>query len=67
MEIASLEALPTEWIYGFFSQVGGRPLSPIFKDMGLEHHLILNNYGTLGFIFAMMPFLYLLAFIAGKC
>mmetsp|Transcript_5385 Transcript_5385/g.7207 ORF Transcript_5385/g.7207 Transcript_5385/m.7207 type:complete len:122 (+) Transcript_5385:444-809(+) len=67
MMIASLEAIPTDLIYSFFTDVEGRPLSPIYEEIGLEHHLILNNYGTLGFVFACLPFLYLLHKLAEPC
>ena len=64
LQIASMEALPTDWIYSFFSKIPGEPISPIFEDMGFEHHLMLNNYGTLGFVFAMMPLLYFVHAVA---
>ena len=67
MQIAAMEALPTDWIYSFVTDVEGRPVTPVFEDLGFEHHLILNNFGTMGFVFAMLPFVYLIIFVASYC
>ena len=67
MTIASVDLIPTEIIYGFVSDTKGEPLSLAFEEIGLEHHLILNNFGTLGFIFALLPFAYLLHLITKIC
>ena len=67
MQIAALEALPTDWIYSFVMEDEPIPFSPAFEDLGLEHHLFLNNFGTLGFVFALMPLIYLGLFFASYC
>ena len=62
-----MEALPTEWIYSFLMHAEGNPLSPSFEDLGFEHHLVLNNFGTLGIIFALTPLMYLMIFVISLC
>ena len=65
-KIASFELVPTDMIYEevFNSDPeGGIPVSPIFENIGLEHHLLMNNFGTLGFFFALYPFFYLTYFV----
>ena len=58
MMIAAVELIPTELIYSKVSSVEPQPLSSSFEELGLQHHLILDNFGTLGFMFAILPFLY---------
>lgn len=58
MSIAAFEAIPTDDIYAKVSSVEPEALSSRFETVGLEHFLLLNNFGTLGFVIAMMPFLY---------
>ena len=60
MLIASLEVIPTDTIYDKFSEVEGSPRTSSFEQIGLEHHLVMNNFGTLGFILLLMPFFYVL-------
>ena len=67
MAIASFEALPTDMIYGWFSEVEGEPKNDQFEKVGFEHHLLLNNFGTLGFIIACLPMLYLIYAILSYC
>ena len=67
MSVAAFEAIPTETIYFelFDSDPdAGNPLTPVFEAIGFEHHLLLNNFGTLGVsFFAIMPFFYFLYLI----
>ena len=67
MSVAAFEAIPTETIYFelFDSDPdAGNPLTPVFEAIGFEHHLLLNNFGTLGVsFFAIMPFFYFLCLI----
>ena len=58
MNIAAVELIPTETIYAYFSDTVGQPLSSSFEEVGFEHHLIMDNFGTLGFLFALLPFAY---------
>lgn len=67
MAIASFEALPTDMIYGWFSDVEGEPKNDQFEKVGFEHHLILNNFGTLGFIIACLPMVYLIYALLTYC
>ena len=60
--ICAFEVIPTDQIYINFSTVQGRPINTRFEDLGFEHHLFMENFGTLGFIFAIMPLFYLLHF-----
>jgi len=60
MQIAAMEAIPTDLIYEQFSQIEGIPMNDKFEEIGFEHHLVLNNFGTLGFVLAILPFLYVL-------
>lgn len=67
IKIAAMEALPTDWIYSHVTDIEGLPLTPAFEELGLEHHLILNNFGTLGFSIAILPLIYLGIFLASFC
>ena len=58
MMIAAFEVIPTDAIYERLSSVEGNPISSAFEQLGFEHHLIMNNFGTLGFTFAFLPILY---------
>ena len=60
MTIAALEVIPTDVIYENFSVEEPQPLSLAFEQVGLEHHLVMNNFGTLGFIFSILPAFYVL-------
>ena len=60
MSIAAFEAIPTDDIYAQISTVEGVPRTGMFETIGLEHHLFLNNFGTLGFVICSLPFIYLL-------
>lgn len=67
MEIAAMEAIPTDQIYETISDVEAKPLKPSFEDIGFDHHLILNNYGTMGFVLVMLPFLYAFHAFSDSC
>ena len=67
MLIASLEVIPTDTIYDKFSEVEGSPRTSSFEQIGLEHHLVMNNFGTLGFILLLMPFFYVLQILSSGC
>ena len=60
MSIAAFEIIPTEILYSRFSNVEGIPLSEEFEELGFEHHLILDNFGTLGVVFVSLPIAYML-------
>ena len=62
-----MEALPTDWMYSFLSDIEGKPLSPVFEELGFEHHMMLNNYGTLGFVFLSMPLAYIIHCFSSSC
>lgn len=66
MNIAAMEALPTDTIYDYVSKVEPMPIKQAFEDLGMEHHLLLNNYGTLGFVIAMIPLIYLIHWLIHK-
>ena len=65
MSIAAFELIPTDDIYIHFGSDpdGGEPVSKVFEDIGFEHHLLMNNFGTLGFFLALYPFIYLTYYI----
>ena len=67
MQVAAMEALPTDWIYSFIMDVEGKPVSDAFASLGIDHHLILNNFGTMGIVFAILPLVYLTIGIASYC
>ena len=67
MQIAAMEAIPTDLIYESVSEIEGEPLNEKFEEIGFEHHLVLNNFGTLGFVLSSLPFLYLLQAITSIC
>mmetsp|Transcript_15839 Transcript_15839/g.21453 ORF Transcript_15839/g.21453 Transcript_15839/m.21453 type:complete len:90 (+) Transcript_15839:966-1235(+) len=67
MQIAAMEALPTDWMYSFLSSKEGRPMSPTFEEIGFEHHLFMNNSGSMGVFLACLPFLYLIHYMSTKC
>ena len=70
MWLAAAEVIPTDPIYDYFFNAGeieGKSINPNFAEIGLEHHLFLSNYGTLGFVaIFIMPLLYLILWIADK-
>ena len=67
MMVAAVEVIPTDLIYSKVSNVEGQPLSASFEEVGFEHHLIMNNFGTFGFILAILPFFYAFQFIISLC
>ena len=67
MSIAAFEVIPTELIYAKWSDVEGKPRADRFKDLGFEHHLLLDNFGTLGFVLACLPFVYFFEWILRTC
>ena len=69
MWVAAAEVIPTDPIYTnlFDATVEGIPLSPNFADIGLEHHLFLSNFGTLGFLLIfIVPLVYIVHWIMDK-
>ena len=46
---------------------GGKPINANFETLGFEHHLLFNNFGTLGFILALLPLFYLLFYMIDPC
>lgn len=62
MKIAAFELLPTDYIYGdvLGIEIEGKPINSIFEDSGFEHHLLINNLGTLGVAIAIIPVQYLI-------
>ena len=66
MSIASFEAIPTDAIYAKLNDVEPEALTPRFDTIGLEHFLLLDNFGTLGFVIALIPFLYFLHWLISK-
>lgn len=57
MTIAAFEFLPTEdWYFSWFNSdpENGNPFSEKFEDLGMEHHLTMNNFGTLGFFVGLL-------------
>ena len=70
MWLAAAEVIPTDIIYEewFQATVEGIPINPNFAEIGLEHHLFLANFGTLGFLFLfVVPLVYLAHWIMDKC
>ena len=67
MQIAAFETIPTEEIYEKWTDVVGQPINDNFEAIGFEHHLLLDNFGTLGVIFACFPFLYAVYFCISPC
>ena len=63
MKIAAFELLPTEYLYEniFHSNAdGGHPVNENFEKLGFGHHLLFNNFGTLGFVLILFPFFYII-------
>ena len=60
MQIAACEFIPTEMIYSLISSIVGQPPNLSFAQVGFEHHLVMNNFGTLGFILGLLPLFYVL-------
>lgn len=58
MMIAAFDLIPTDSIYERLSPSAGDAISSAFEQLGFEHHLIMNNFGTLGLTFAFLPILY---------
>ena len=67
MTIAAVELIPTDLFYRYLNNVKPQPISKSFEEVGFEHHLIMDNFGTLGFIFAFLPLAYALYFLIGWC
>ena len=58
MLVAAFESIPTDDIYAsLFTVDEGRPINSNFETLGFEHHILLNNFGSLGFIvvFIILP------------
>ena len=54
MTIAAFEFLPMDDIYRVLFNIEGQSFSSKFEELGMDHHLTMNNLGTLGFIMAML-------------
>ena len=66
MTIAAFELIPTDIIYEklFDSDPDdGQPIDMNFSDLGFEHHLLMQNFGTLGFFSAMLIPVYMISFV----
>ena len=65
MMIAAFELIPTDDIYEkLFAPIPeGKPVSENFETLGLEHHLLFHNFGTMGFFGALYPIFYAFYFI----
>ena len=67
MFISAFEIFPTDAIYAKWSDVEGRPMNLNFERIGFEHHLLLNNFGSLGFtLIVIFPILYIVYFFLLK-
>ena len=63
MTIAAFDAIPTEDLYEeYFYDGEAFPINENFEKSGFEHHLLLNNFGSLGIV-CVGYFLYLIWFI----
>ena len=69
MKIAAFELLPTDYIYGnvLGIEIEGKPINSIFEDSGFEHHLMINNLGTLGVAIAIIPLQILIYYCIAPC
>ena len=67
MKVAALEVIPTDAIYEYFSDTLGRPRDLSFEQVGLEHHLVMNNFGTLGLIFSILPLFMVIQIMTNSC
>ena len=68
MTIAAFELVPTDTIYhkAFQSDPDtGRPINSHFADLGFDHHLLMQNFGTLGFFTALLIPIYMINAIIG--
>ena len=66
MYVASFDVIPTDMIYSEIFPMEQEP-EPIgnenFEALGFETHLIMNSFGSLGFVFfGILPILYILSF-----
>ena len=68
MSLAAFEAIPTELIYELlFYQGEAYPINQNFEVIGFEHHLFLNNFGSIGFVCAIYSLLYILYTVTKNC
>ena len=67
MKVAAFEMIPTDSIYEKFSDAEGRPVTEQFETIGFEHHLLLNNFGTLGVLFGSLPLFYAFYYCISPC
>lgn len=70
MAIAAFELIPTDLIYQYAFNSDpdeGVPVNQDFADLGFDHHLMMQNFGTLGFFFVLLIPLYLFDYLLGKC
>ena len=54
MTIAAFEFLPVDEIYGDLFEIEGKSFSGKFEELGMDHHLTMNNLGTLGFVMVLL-------------
>ena len=70
MVIAAFEFLDTDSYYEYLFDSdpdAGTSFSDKFEELGMEHHLTMNNLGTLGFITALLLPLHILTTCMGYC
>ena len=66
--IAAVEMVPTDYIYEQMADIEEAiPINSTFEELGFEHHLILNNFGTLGFLLSLLPLAYAMFWLLGGC
>ena len=67
-QIAAFEVIPTEEIYDkAFTVIIVEAFTPYFETIGLEHVLLFQNFGTLGFVIAAQPIIYITYYIMASC
>ena len=60
--------VPTDYIYEQMADIEEAiPINSTFEELGFEHHLILNNFGTLGFLLSLLPLAYAMFWLLGGC
>lgn len=68
MTIAAFDAIPTEDLYEeYFYDGEAFPINENFERSGFEHHLLLNNFGSLGIVCVGYFFLIIGNYIASRC
>ena len=69
MQIAAFDAIPTDDIYDKIANAEnfGDPINSNFETVGLEQLLLLPNFGSLGVVILVYPFLYITYYMLGFC